>query len=375
MDQETREVLEYDVAVIGAGPAGSTAARFAALEGVSTVLIERRKLPGVPVQCGEFLPTVDICQEMMPEAKDLEDLMSPALDTRSLATEDIRIVAPSGREYLIQFEGMSVDRDRFDQALVDRAREAGAHVLLGTPVRKVESRNGLECLDAGSKEVRAQVVIGADGPHSMVRKALGIPGPKQLSPCIQWTLEGDLPPMVEMHFGKIAPSGYAWIIPKKGTFNIGLGVTGRLEGPMSKHLKAFLERKGLDPGPGPVRRSGGHVPSTGPLATTVSGNYLLVGDAAGHVIATSGGGVPTALVGGRAAGTVAARHVRSGMSLDSYEVAWRLEMGAMLKNAARTRTLSRLAFGSDWRLEMAMRVMGLEGMRRAVTCKRPFRMF
>jgi digeranylgeranylglycerophospholipid reductase len=368
-------VLEYDIAVIGGGPAGATAARYAALEGATTVLIERRRRPGLPVQCGEFLPVVDICKEMMPEAKELDELLSPALEALSKRTNEIRFISPSGRDYTIPFDGFSVDRDRFDPKLVNLARRAGAKVMLGTSVRRIEGADRHEVLrTAKGTEVRAKVVIGADGPHSLVRRAIGLPGPKRLSPCIQWTLEGDVPPTVEMHFGKVAPWGYAWVIPKKGSVNIGLGVTGRPDTPMSALLGAFVEKKDLD-GKGLLRKTGGHVPSTGPVPITVSGRYLLTGDAAGHVMATNGGGIPTALVGGRAAGMAAGRHVVSGMPLEAYDKAWKMEMGIMLRNAARTRALAGLAFGSDWRLEMSMRLMGLGGMRRAVTCKRPFVMF
>jgi digeranylgeranylglycerophospholipid reductase len=370
------EVLEHDVAVIGGGPAGATAARYAALEGVSTVLVERRKRPGIPVQCGEFLPVAAICKEMMPEAKELDHLLSPALDTLSMRTKEIKFFSPSGREYTIQFDGFTVDRDRFDAKLVDMARRAGADVMAGTAVRKIESANGHEVLrTSNGKELRAKVVIGADGPHSLVRKVLGLPGPKRLSPCIQWTVKGDHPPVVEMHFGNVAPWGYAWVIPKKGSVNIGLGVTGSINGSISALLKDFVERKGFDGKEGLLRKTGGHVPSTGPVPVTVSGRYLLAGDAAGHVMATNGGGIPTAMVGGRAAGTSAARHIASRMPLEAYEKAWKLEMGTMLRNAARTRAIAGLAFGSDWRLEMSMRLMGLGGMRRAVTCKKPFVLF
>jgi digeranylgeranylglycerophospholipid reductase len=377
---EGKEVISTEVAVVGAGPAGAMAARYAALEGATTVLIDRRARPGIPVQCGEFLPHMATIEQMMPEAKDLDDLLAPAQEALSLRTREIWLVAPSGKEYKLPFDGFSMDRDRFDAALVRSAASAGAEVVMGTSVRKVDTGPEHGILHATRQgkapiEVRAQVVIGADGPHSLIRRAMEVPGPKRLSPCIQWTVEADLPPVVEMHFGSLAPWGYAWVIPKKGSANIGLGVTGRPDRTMSSMLKAFIERKGIDVRDGPLRMTGGHVPSTGPLDTTVSGRYLLAGDAAGHVMATNGGGIPTALVGGRAAGLAAARHIGSGMPLEAYERAWRLEMGPMLRNAARTRTMAGLAFGSDWRLEMSMRLMGLGGMRRALTCSPPFILF
>jgi len=379
-DDMAMEVMTTEVAVVGGGPAGATAARFAALEGASTLLIERRARPGLPVQCGEFLPDIGIIEQMMPEAKELDDLLAPSLRALSMRTNEIWLVAPSGKEYKLPFDGFSMDRDRFDADLVRSAGSAGAKIMMNTSVRKVSTGPGHEVLHVtrpgqAPLEIRAQVVIGADGPHSIVRRAMEVPGPKRISPCIQWTVKADPPPVVKMHFGSIAPWGYAWVIPKKGSVNIGLGVTVRPEQTMSTMMKAFLERKGIDIGDGPLRMTGGHVPSTGPIRTTVSGRYMLAGDAAGHVMATNGGGIPTALVGGRAAGLAAARHIRSGMPLEAYEKAWKLEMGTMLKNAARTRTMAGLAFGSDWRLDMSMKLMGLGGMRRALTCRPPFIIF
>lgn len=372
--------LRVDVAVVGGGPAGAVAARYSAMEGVDTLLIDRRRVPGVPVQCGEFLPSEAVLKKMMPEARELDDLLEPCRNTISMRTDTIKIVSPKGKEYVLPFEGMTIDRDRFDARLVEKAEKAGARVMLGTAVRAFDGTaiqaRVLHGKDKGrSIEVKAKVVIGADGPHSLIRKATGIPGPKQLSPCVQWSVKGDFEPTVEMHFGSVAPSGYAWVIPKAGSANIGLGVTGCPEGGMNQLLRAFLDKKGIDVGDGPIRKTGGHVPSTGPVPITAVENIVLVGDAAGHVMATNGGGVPTALIGGRLAGLSAARHLRSRMDLEAYERAWEVEMGTILRNSSRTRALAGLAFGSDRRLEMAMALMGENGMRRALTCKRPFVLF
>jgi digeranylgeranylglycerophospholipid reductase len=168
-----------------------------------------------------------------------------------------------------------------------------------------------------------------------------------------------------MYFGNLAPGGYAWVIPKRGCANVGLGTWQHFRGRLDALFGTFTDRLGL-----PRRRgTGGYVPVLGPVARTVSGKAVLVGDAAGHVMATNGGGINVAMICGRLAGETAADHVLAGLPLSAYEERWRRAVGGPLAQGARTKRLADRFFGSDRVLEAAMRLLGARRMERAIRCQ------
>jgi geranylgeranyl reductase family protein len=351
-----------DIVVVGAGPAGSLAAEHAALAGAQVLLLERRPKVGVPVRCGEFLPHLEEIKAIFPDAKDVEDIYQFPSDLKQVETERLHIYSPKLRMSEVPFHGFTTERDLFDQHLTARAMKAGAELRTG--VRVLGFKGGVLLTDHG--DLRPKVVVGADGPLSVIAKSLGLERSKDLCPAVAGTVSGDFEPIPEMYFGNIAPGGYAWVIPKKNRANVGLGYSTRyMEGPLKRNFDAFLEFRGLT-----VKdRSGKMVPMSGPISRTVAGNALVVGDAASQVMAVNGGGIPIAIICGRIAGEYAARSVRSGASLEEYETQWRREVGGPLRTAARTKSLASLSFGSQWRLEWAMRLLGVKGMGRAIRCQ------
>src|SRR3990172_5716920 len=116
----------YDVAVVGAGPAGSTAARYAARNGLRVLLLEKRREVGVPVQCGEYVAKNEEVARLFPTVRALEELMEVPRQTAEGDTPIIRIYSPAGRRYDIPFRGYTVRRDRMDQELADQAVSLGA---------------------------------------------------------------------------------------------------------------------------------------------------------------------------------------------------------------------------------------------------------
>ena len=102
------------------------------------------------------------------------------------------------------------------------------------------------------------------------------------------------------------------------------------------------------------------------------GDALVVGDAAGQVMAVNGGGIPIALICGRIAGEAAANRIKKGSDLEEYEREWRRQVGQQLNVAVKTKKLAMIAFGSQWRLEMAMRMLGVKRMGKAIRCKSVF---
>jgi digeranylgeranylglycerophospholipid reductase len=122
------------------------------------------------------------------------------------------------------------------------------------------------------------------------------------------------------------------------------------------------------------RLEGKFVPSEGPISSTVSGNGMVVGDAAGHVISVNGGGIPLAMIGGRICGEVAADNINSSRPLEDYEKVWRDVMLKPLKTAAFNKKLAdTFAFGgAEWRTSFCMRLLGKRRMANLIRCKRIF---
>ena len=350
----------YDVAVVGAGPAGSTAARYAARRGLKVVLLEKRKEVGVPVQCGEYVATNAEVASLFPSVKDLDDLMEVPLRCREGDTPIIRIYSPSGRQYDVPFRGYSVRRDRMDQGIAEQAVREGAELRTSTAVTAVSGTR----VRTDHGDLEAHVIIGADGPRSRVARSLGLPWPAS-APAMSTVYDGTFDDITHMYFGRLAPGGYAWVIPKKGSANVGLGTWQHFQGRLDGLFRVFTDRLGL-----PRQRGiGGYVPVTGPIDRTVSGNAMLTGDAAGHVMATNGGGINVAMICGRIAAETAADHLQKSVALARYEERWRAAVGGPLAQGARIKRIADRFFGSDRLLEVSMRLLGARRMERAIRCQ------
>lgn len=356
----------WDVIIVGAGPAGCTAAKHAAMRGLEVLVLDKRKEIGVPVQCGEFVADKEEVNLIFPLSKGLDNVDVIPRSMYQCKLSGISIYAPKGREYRVAFDGFTVNRDELDKHLASLAEKNGARIETGTIVKGV---SGTE-VRTDRDDFTAKIVVGADGPTSTVAKSLGLEPPTRLYPAITCQVKGNFEPRLRMYFGRIAPGGYAWIIPKKGCANVGLGISTKFGDQKVKSLfKEFLTRNGFTP----HSTAGGLVPMSGPVPKTVAGKGLIVGDAAGHVMATNGGGVNAAMICGRIAGECVADTILKGVPLSNYEIRWREIIGEAMATAVKTKRLADLFFGSDRRLGFAMRILGNKGMTRAIRCQRIFR--
>jgi len=359
--------IKTDVLVVGAGPAGSITARYAASKGIDVTLIERRKEIGVPVRCGEFMPSNDEIKGMFPRASNMEELFDIPENLKLRDTEAIRLTDPKMKMTDIPFRGYTTDRDRFDKYLVSRAEEAGASLITDCAFHNTEGNTA----KTSAGDIEYKVIIGADGPGSRVSRSLGLPIPERPYPAVTAQANGDFDPVVVMFFGGIAPGAYGWIIPKKGQANIGIGFSPKFaDGNLNGYFDKFVEKHGFDV----IGRKGGkYVPSQGPVGKTFTDSGMTVGDAAGHVISVNGGGIPLAMIAGRICGTVAADRVISGRSLQDYQTEWSRIMLKPLKIAARGKVMADIfAFGSDLRTGMCMKILGKRRMGNLIRCRRMF---
>ncbi len=372
---------KYDIIVVGAGPAGSTAAMYAARNELSVLLVEKKKDIGVPLQCGGFLPHYPVLQELVPNAElpdTLEDIPPGCIHATASYQ---RFIAPSGLSKGFEVDADSIDRRRFDKHLAKQAAKAGAELLVGTNVTEIDNKKIIMDGVFGEFEVEGEVIIGADGPNSIVANAgnmLRDPDPMGTGTAFEYEISGvDVDrDAVEMYFGRdYVPGGYAWIISQgDDTANIGVGIREAL---FEKHFCArdYLDRFMYEHPIASEKLKGasinsvvaGLVPVGGAPKVTVSSNMLITGDAAGHIIATNGGGISTAMVGGKIAGETAAGSIKGKCRLQEYETRWRQQMGLEIKTAVYVRKLMDRLMLSDRLITAAIKMITPEQMK-AIQC-------
>jgi digeranylgeranylglycerophospholipid reductase len=359
----------YDVVVVGAGPAGALAARAAAEGGATTLLLDRRPELGHPVQCGEFLPAAAELADLF----DCPELLGAAFEvpagTVLRSTSWMTCVSPYGHRFRFPLAGYTVSRRAFDKALAYRAEGAGAE--LRHPVGVAGLKDDTVEL-VGGERLRAGAVVAADGPLSTIGRAVGFRPPRRLFRMVTATTDRPLGDSIDLYFGHAAPGGYAWAFPRATDANVGLGVADLKDGATLDHLlDAFVAEEGI----GPVReRTHWWVPIGPPPASLVRGRALFAGDAANLVMATNGGGIPTAMLSGWLAGTAAARHARDGRPLSDYDPAWRAALFEPLARAARIQRFGDPFTRHDPLLALGMRYIGASGLDSMMRLRWPARL-
>lgn len=340
---------DADVLVVGAGPAGSVAARDIARHGFKVLLLEEHARVGSPVHCSGLVTP--------------RTLEAAGVAERDVAVNRIRgaiVHSPLGRQVVVggdRVRALVIDRRRFDERLAEQAQEAGATLLLDRRVSGLRiSARAVEVVTEGSGATRALtagMVIGADGAMSAVARSLGLAGQRETVVAIGGevaasSLEPDLvevfvePELTRGWFGWLIPTGTA------GVSRIGAGLGQRGSSPR-RVLEPMMGRHAHLKGRTFLRLQGGLIPIA-PPGRIVADRAMLVGDAAGGAKPTSGGGIYTGVLSARMAASAAvhalSQEVHSAEALQPYEVAWatRVRRELLLGQALR-RLLMRLTPG------------------------------
>ncbi|MBN2363210.1 NAD(P)/FAD-dependent oxidoreductase [candidate division WOR-3 bacterium] len=317
--------IKSDILVVGCGPAGATAARFLAHEGFKVVIAERNREIAKDIRCAEGLdlPTIRDVVGDIPE-----NLISCKIDKIIIdyKGERVRLKAPG--------HGVILNRALFDQHIAFLAAREGAEIILGFSVNELESRDGLWTArgtkDGSTIEVEAKIVIGADGPESVVGKMAGIDtsiAPKDIYSCCE--VRADVSGREEDETLLLAldedlfTGGYAWSFPKENhAANIGLGIRGDAGGKRAfERLGEWLNRDFQ--GVGIVSELAGVVPVKKMERISAKGVFL-VGDAARLADPLSGGGIGPALTSAKLASEIATKLLKKDKLEDSgiYDKAW-----------------------------------------------------
>jgi len=293
----------WDVIVIGAGPAGSTAAGLIAEAGFEVLLVEKDNEPGKGNSCAGGM-ALALAEKLKLDDKVIEKMISGCTLYFNTSTSGWRVKSP---------RFVTVYRRVFDKFLAEQAVDGGVTLLTSTRVVKVDRRNnkitvGIKNLTAGSQEkLVAKLVVFADGINTLAQKTFGIgfktrPGNTFLGLTYELEAGTNTRDEFEAYFDRqTVPWGCYWIFPKKDRINVGVAcIRSQIRKNLRQCLDDFIEsHRGLKERK-KLRFTAGLIPLS-MARTIVSDNCLVIGDAAGMVNPLTGGGLVFAVKSGRLA--------------------------------------------------------------------------
>ena len=327
--------MKVDCLVVGAGPAGSVAAKEMAGRGFKTLLVEKKQEIGIFKRCAEGVTKHGL------------EKLGIKVNEKSIANR-IRgaiLYSPSGKYVVMEgkdMEGYILERKVFEKYLASEAIKNGAMCMVKAQVMDMKREHGLwkamiRTID-GEIEVIAKIVIGADGVESKVGRWAGLNSINRLTDyhsCFQYEMANVKvdEKYIHLFFGNdVAPCGYAWIFPKEFSANVGLGILEKKAKMKAiDYLKKFIgEHKDIFEKAHPVEMNAGGVP-VAHFTEMVSDGVMLVGDAAQLVNPIHGGGIVRAIHSSIIASEVAEkafnRNDLSKEMLKEYEKRWDEEYG------------------------------------------------
>jgi digeranylgeranylglycerophospholipid reductase len=333
---------EWDVLIVGAGPAGTACGKRLAENGFSVKIYDRRAEIGNPKRCGEGL------------SESTQDLIGK-IPERCIAQKikGARVYAPNGKylEAVMEEGGFVLERKVFDKWLAEEAIKSGAKVQANTFISSLIKDNGYftgvkgEFLGEDFEE-RAKMIVCATGAESPLRKqALGIfSKPNIIDSCLQYEMSGidTDSDFIHIYVGnQMAPRGYCWVFPKgKERANVGVGVVPG-EKPAKFYLEKFINEHPEIKKGSIIEVNAGCVPVGDFLKNMVTNGFLVCGEAAHHVNPIHGGGIKEAIISGRLAADVIIDCLKkndvSEKALSRFNENWWEERGNLMKKVEKLR--------------------------------------
>ncbi len=322
-------MTRFDVIVIGAGPVGSYTAYQLADQGFSVCLLEQKRAAGQDVICAGVVSKAAFKRYDLPTTSIVSRISS------------VSFVSPLGRR--LEYEpdeifSYVVDRRDFDSKLLKQARKFGAQVGLRHRVHRITESNNTYTVHTDRKKCRARAVVIATGVQADLAQQAGLSRPQKFLYGAQ--IEIPYPckrTNIEIHLGQnFAPGSFGWVIPShSGHARIGTIINRRGKTCLKKLLTDRLDisTKNLDAMK--LKRI-----ACGPVKRSVRGNVLSVGEAAGQIKTTTGGGIFYGLLCSEIAVDKLTKTLKQGKSLQDYEITWRsaliseLDIGIRLRRIA-----------------------------------------
>ncbi|MFX1564665.1 MAG: geranylgeranyl reductase family protein [Promethearchaeota archaeon] len=335
--------MDAEIVVIGAGPAGSLAARQLARKGRSVMLLEEHDQIGKPVHCAGLIGIEGL----------RNNGIIPRSDVIIQRVHQSIFHAPSGTYLALakkEPHAFVLHRDRLDQQIAHEAEIAGATIQLGTRVTRIFQEQGemrLRVTQNGQKtELRTRFVVNAEGINAQLMKPLNLPRPKPdyMLPALQYEVTNVSLPTDTVHLffdNQLAKNFFAWVIPlDEHHARVGLAAAHKQT---RRALDKFLNYCYLTVNAKIMKRYGGIVYAGGPSSKTIAHRFVNIGDAAGQTKATTGGGV----VAGGACAIMAATSIDRALKnktynhgeLCRYERTWKRSWGRQLYLMALLRRL------------------------------------
>jgi digeranylgeranylglycerophospholipid reductase len=315
---------------VGGGPAGALTAQTLADRGHDVLLAEEHAAVGAPTHCTGLLGSEAFAEFNLPRSL----ILGLAESARFWGATGQSITVRSAR-----INATVIDRRALDEVLVARAEAAGAEVRLGARADGIQiAADEAEVSFGDGERVAARAVVLACGANYRFHKPLGLGLPSAFLQSAQLEAPFPLGEDVEIQLGRdVAPAGFAWLVPlRRGATacaRIGLMSETRSRERFDVFLHGWMARAGIEPGSLPEPRL--KMLPLGPIARTSGDRVLAVGDAAGLVKPTTGGGIYYGLISGQIAGEVLADALAAdrlaAADLRVYDTRWRRRLGREIR--------------------------------------------
>lgn len=312
-----------EVLVVGGGPGGLFIAERLARAGVHTLVCEEHSRVGDPVHCTGILAAESFDEFDLPRDCTLNSLVAARFVSPGGIAVHYRPPAPLA---------VVIDRPTFDRSLARRTEASGADIRTGERVSGLDVTAAGVRATVGADRVNARLVILACGANYAFQRRLGLGLPKTYLHTAQCELPAERLSDVELHFGRhVAPQGFCWAVPvtRPNGLHVRVGVMTAHDasGCYARMVERIRDRWGVTAGQTPPRQK---ILPLGTIDRTVADRVIAIGDAAGLVKPTTGGGIYYSILSAALAAATAVEALRrddlSAGALSAYERAWRRQL-------------------------------------------------